>query len=588
MKSSLRVSLIGVALGCAACSSSAKVDSLCTGGWTQWGQDATHSGNACAPAQPLNRVLAQVTFDPFVTAEQNEGGGGLFTHYPAPLVVGDDLYMMVKTGQYTPCDPPGSGQLADGGTACGQAAWDQQVWNLTDFRWTNGQLAKAWTFQSDWKPPTASFTRWEPMFQSAVSKNVVYVPGAGGSVYKLDRVTGATLAHLQPFTDPSIVVAGGLAVSATGDVYYNALKLDPADPLHADATGWLVKVAADDTVTTASYTSLAVGAPAPTDLCHDIFTRPTYQPPFPPPPDGGVPAAPPDVTCGSQRPSLNVVPAIAHDGTVYTVSRANFAKRYSYLVAVNPDLSPKWAASMRDILNDGCGVLEPADSPLALPDGGVINYHCRTGAIPGVDPLTNEKPAGYVDDSSSSSPVVLPDNSVLYGALTIYNTSRGHLMHFSKDGAALGNFDFGWDITPAVYPHDGTYSVILKDNHYFNWDQSPSKFFITRLDANLSPEWKALSTNTNSCTRLADGGVDCVSDSPDGFEWCINAPAVDPLGNVFANSEDGHLYKIDKTGKLTENIMLKLGLGAGYTPLSIDDQGRIYTLNAGDLFVIGR
>jgi outer membrane protein assembly factor BamB len=270
------------------------------------------------------------------------------------------------------------------------------------------------------------------------------------------------------------------------------------------------------------------------------------------------------------------------------VSRAHFAQRYSYVVAVNPDLSPKWAASMRDILNDGCGVLDPADSPLTLPNGSVDNSHCRTGATLGVDPATNEKPAAWADDSSSSSPVVLPDGTVIYGGLTFYNTSRGHLFKFSKDGEPLKTFDFGWDVTPAVYPHDGTYSLLTKDNHYFNWDQSPSTFFISRLNANLTPEWSFQSTNTKSCARLADGGSECVDDHPDGFEWCINAPAVDKAGNVLVNSEDGHLYKIDKAGKLADSILLKLALGAAYTPLSVDDQGRVYSLNGGDMFVIGQ
>jgi hypothetical protein len=27
-------------------------------------------------------------------------------------------------------------------------------------------------------------------------------------------------------------------------------------------------------------------------------------------------------------------------------------------------------------------------------------------------------------------------------------------------------FDFGWDSTPAVFSHDGTYSIVIKDNHY--------------------------------------------------------------------------------------------------------------------------
>jgi len=27
----------------------------------------------------------------------------------------------------------------------------------------------------------------------------------------------------------------------------------------------------------------------------------------------------------------------------------------------------------------------------------------------------------------------------------------------------VADYDYGWDITPAVYPHDGTYSMYIKE-----------------------------------------------------------------------------------------------------------------------------
>ena len=56
---------------------------------------------------------------------------------------------------------------------------------------------------------------------------------------------------------------------------------------------------------------------------------------------------------------------------------------------------------------------------------------------------------------------------------------------------------------------------------------------------------------------------------------------------VFVNSEDGHLYAINQGGTLRERIFLQLALGAAYTPLSLGVDGRIYTQNAGRLFVVG-
>src|ERR1700759_4030705 len=43
------------------------------------------------------------------------------------------------------------------------------------------------------------------------------------------------------------------------------------------------------------------------------------------------------------------------------VSRAHANPRYSYVVDVHPDLSPKWATSLRDALHDGCGAAVDRD-----------------------------------------------------------------------------------------------------------------------------------------------------------------------------------------------------------------------------------
>jgi hypothetical protein len=223
-----------------------------------------------------------------------------------------------------------------------------------------------------------------------------------------------------------------------------------------------------------------------------------------------------------------------------------------------------------------------------------------------VDPTTNAPGSGVIIDEGSSSPTVMPDGSVVFGALTNYNAFRGHLFHFDANGAFLNAFDFGWDSTPGVLQHNGTYSVVIKDNHY----NAPlycggsslcpalpaGPYFITQLDPNMNVEWKFQNTNTQSCTRNSNGTITCVSDHPNGFEWCINMPAIDMLGNVYVNSEDGNLYALAQpaaTGpnvvvtQPSGNIFLNLALGAAYTPLSMGPDGKLYTQNDGHLFVVG-
>jgi hypothetical protein len=100
--------------------------------------------------------------------------------------------------------------------------------------------------------------------------------------------------------------------------------------------------------------------------------------------------------------------------------------------------------------------------------------------------------------------------------------------------------------------------------------------------------WAYTNTNTESCRRNPDGSLACVSDHPQGFEWCINAPAVDQAGAVYANSEDGSLYVLEPDGSLRRRVFLRLALGAAYTPVALDSAGRIHAQNAGHLIVLGR
>ena len=257
---------------------------------------------------------------------------------------------------------------------------------------------------------------------------------------------------------------------------------------------------------------------------------------------------------------------------------------------------------MRNRFNDGCGV--PLASGGQLPPNGAPGG-CRAGANFGVDPATNASGGARILDDSSATPVVAPDGSIFFGAYTRYNYAQGHMLHFAANGDFLGYFRFGWDVTPGIYGHGGTYSIVTKDNHYgglgsYCEDPAfcptdrdatnpgyPEQYFVTQLNHNLNIQWSYQNTNTLSCTRDQFGNVTCVSDHPNGFEWCVNAFVIDSNGVVYANSEDGNLFALNQGGTLKQKIFQQLALGAAYTPTSIDNTGRIYSQNAGHLFVAG-
>src|SRR5262249_28997953 len=153
------------------------------------------------------------------------------------------------------------------------------------------------------------------------------------------------------------------------------------------------------------------------------------------------------------------------DGTIFVVGAAHTEARYAFISAVRPNLTLKWSASLRNRFHDGCGV--PPEAGGVLPPNGAPGG-CRVGANYGVDPTTNRPGDGLISDSASSSPVAAPDGSVFYGAFTRVPYFQGHMMHFDAHGNFLNSYYFGWDTTPSIYRHDGTYSLITKDNHYGN------------------------------------------------------------------------------------------------------------------------
>jgi hypothetical protein len=538
--------------------------------------------------------LADIVYDPFVAQEQAEFFGDLVAHYQATLTDGNDFYMESKSGTYPSCNPPGDWQ---NGAACGPNAWARLTWNVTRYTWENGKPVLVWTFASDWKPEpngTNGLGGWEPVFHPVLANGSVYVPGAGGTIHKVDKNTGKSVRQINPFTGMTIdaahtYVSGPLTADASGNVYYNVLALsDPAttDPWFvADAAGaWLIKVASTDSTTLAPYSSLVPTAPAAGSAnCPGTFFNLAPRPPFPWPP------TPTDVAptqpCGSQRPGVNVAPAFANDGTIYTVSRAHFDAAVTYVVAVNPDLTPRWQLSLQHLLQDGCGLLLPIATDTTTPNS------CGAGTNTGVDPTTNAFGSGRLVDEASSTPTVLPDGAILFGALDQYNFSRGHLVKIDANGNFVAAYPFGWDSTPAIYPHDGTYSIVIKDNHY----QAPAycsvrnnpvctprasgPYFITQLDPSFNIEWQFQSSTIDA-------------NHPNGYEWCVNAPAIDSNGVVYANSEDGNLYAIPQgnhgvfaTPK--QKMFLRQALGAAYTPLSIGPDGKLYVQNDGHLFVVG-
>jgi len=537
---------------------------------------------AAALAAPAvaSDILADVVLDPNATANLLENGDVL-AHYGTPIADRDSVYTEIKAGTYTTL-----------------STWETQTWGARRWDWRDGGLAERWTWWSDWKPvpfeqfdasPDGVGPAWEPAFQPVSAGGSLVVPAAHGGVDEVRKSDGALVRRIRPFGDDASVFLVGPPAAAGEIVYYTAIALVAGQPWAADVVGaWLVRIGADGAVTKVAWNTLPLGAPAADAPCEIRFGG--YELPWPPSPTAVAPILP----CGTQRPAVGAGPAVGADGGVFLVSRAQFNARYGYVVSLNPDLSFRWAATLRGRLADGCGVTVPANG---LPGA------CRAGAATGVDPATNAPPAARVDDTSSAGPVPLPGGGVLYGAHTRYNHSQGHLMKFGAGGDFEGAYGFGWDSTPALALHDGTLSIVLKENHYeigsYCNDSSlcptprsavspadPEAYFLTRLSPALAVESRFQNFNTESCVRGDDGQVSCVEDHPGGFEYCVNVAAVDVDGTVYANSEDGNLYAVSPAGELTARTFLDSAAGAAYTPVGIGPDGVVYAQNLGHMIAV--
>ena len=354
--------------------------------WPQWALNPQHTGQAAVAGQRLNRILADLIYDPLVPAEMAAQGTDLLAHYQVPLIDNaSTIFMEFKSGTYN------------------KNRYDTQNWGENGFQWQNGQLTQVWSFTSDWKAVGSQADFWEPVFHAVLANGYIYLPGAGGTLFKLRKTDGAVVSRINPFStiDPTIFVAGVPTVDTAGNIYYNVVQQFNSGTgvsfyAHDIVDSWLVKVSPSDATAKVSYSVLtsvtaanSQPAPQPNDQCLDVFS--VKQLPWPPSPD----AIPPTVTCGHMRPGLNVAPAIASDGTIYTITRTQLGdgtSRYGGMAAVKPDLSPLWWTSFRDRLNDGCNNDAGTFAGALLPANGTPGG-CRLGTTPGVDPPKTQSPA---------------------------------------------------------------------------------------------------------------------------------------------------------------------------------------------------
>src|SRR5262245_9284104 len=149
--------------------------------WPQWALDPQHTGEVGVAGQSMNRILASIVYDPLVPAEMAANDGDLLAHYQVPLIDGARVFMEFKSGDYN------------------KNRYSTQTWGENGFEWRRGQLVPIWSFASDWKAPGSQSDFWEPVFHAVLANGFICVPGAGGTLFKLNENNGAVISRINPF-----------------------------------------------------------------------------------------------------------------------------------------------------------------------------------------------------------------------------------------------------------------------------------------------------------------------------------------------------------------------------------------------------